>query len=59
MAVIGQVGCAGSVAVAGWIPRLLLWLVVRTQSASSAAWLGGEDAESMLVEEVMGSSPSG
>ena len=48
-AVIGLVGCAGSVAVIGWIPCLLLQLVVRMQTPYSAVWFGGEDADPMLL----------
>ena len=48
---INLVGCAGSTAVIGWIPRLLVWLVVRTQTPRSAAWFGSEDAEPMLLGE--------
>ena len=44
-AVIGLVGCAGSAAVVGWIPHLLLRLLVRTQTPRSAAWFGSGDAE--------------
>ena len=40
-AVIGLVCYAGSAAVVGWIPRLLLRLVVRTQTPRSAARFGG------------------
>ena len=47
-AVIGLVDCAESAAVIGWIPRLLLQLVVRMQIPRSAAWFGGEDADPML-----------
>ena len=56
-AVIGLVGCAGFAAVIGCIPHLLLWLVVRMQTPHSAAWFGGEDADSMLLGKVMDSSP--
>ena len=38
---IGLVGCAGSANVIGWIPRLLLRLVVRTQIPRSTAWWWG------------------
>ena len=31
-AVIGLVGCAGSAAMIGWIPRRLLWRVVKMQT---------------------------
>ena len=49
--VIGQVGCAGSAAVIGRIPRFLLRLVVRTQTPRSTTWFGGEDADPMLLRE--------
>ena len=51
-AVIGQIGCTGSAVVIGWIPRLLLGLMVRTQTPRSAAWFGGENADPMLLREV-------
>ena len=51
-ALIGLVGCAGSMAMIGWIPCLLLWLVVRTQTPCSAAWFGGEGADTILLGEV-------
>ena len=44
-AVISLVGCAGSAAVIGWIPCLLLRLVVRIQIPHSVAWLGSENAD--------------
>ena len=37
--------CAGSTAVIGWIPRLLLRTVIRTQTQRSAAWFGGKDED--------------
>ena len=53
-----MVGCGGgSAAVIGWIPCLLFWLLVRMQTPLSAAWFGGEDANPMLLGEVMDSSP--
>ena len=42
---IGLVGCAGSTAVVGWIPRLLLQLVLRMQTPHSVAWFMGEDTD--------------
>ena len=54
---IGLVGCAGSAAVVGWIPRPLLRLVVRKQATCSAAWFGGENADPMLLGEVTNSTP--
>ena len=54
---IGLVGCAGSMTVIGWFPRLLLWLVVRTQTPCSAAWFSGEGADPTLQGEIMDSSP--
>ena len=42
---IDLVGWAGSAAAVGWIPRLLLRLVVRMQTPHLAAWFGGEDAD--------------
>ena len=56
---IGLLGCAGSMAVIGWIPYLLLWLVVRMQTPHSAAWFGGEDTDPMLLGEVTDTSPPG
>ena len=56
---IGLIGCAGSTAVVGWIPCLLLWLVVRMQTQCLAAWFGGKDADPMLLGEVTDSSPMG
>ena len=40
---IGLVGCAGSAAVIGWIPHLLLWLVMQMQTSTfgSFASTGG------------------
>ena len=35
----------------GWIPRLLLRLVVRTQTPRSPVWFGGEDTYSILLGE--------
>ena len=43
----------------GWIPRRLLWLVVRTQTSHSAAWFGGEDTDPILLGEGIDTSPSG
>ena len=40
---IGLVGSTGSAAEVGWIPGLMLWLVVRTLTPHSAVWFGGED----------------
>ena len=58
-AVTGLVGLAGSIAVIGWIPHFLLWLVVRTQSPHSAAWFGGEYANPILLGEETDTSPLG
>ena len=58
-AVICLVGCTGFVAVVGWISRLLLQLVVRTQIPRLATWFGGEDADPMLLGEVTDSSLPG
>ena len=58
-AVIDLVGCAGSAAVIGWIVRLLLWLVVRTQTPRFAALFGGKDADPILLEEVTNTSLPG
>ena len=55
---IGLVGYTGSVAVIGWIPRLLLRLVARTQTPRSAVWFGGDDVDTMLLGEVTDSTPS-
>ena len=57
--VIGLVDCTGSAAVVGWIPRLLLRLVVRTHAPRFAAWFGVEDADPMLLGEVTDSSLPG
>ena len=50
-AVIGLVGCAGFAAVIGWIPRRLLWLIVKTQAARWVVWFGGENADPMRLGE--------
>ena len=57
-AVICLVGWAGSAAVVGCIPRVLLRLVVRMQTPRSGVWLGGEDADPMLQREETNSSPA-
>ena len=57
-AVIDLVGCVGSSAVIGWIPRLLR-LVVKTETPCSAAWFGSEDAEPMLPGEETDACPPG
>ena len=56
-AVIGLVGCAGFAAMIGWIPHLLLQLVVGMQTLGMAVWFGGEDADPMLLEEEKDTSP--
>ena len=56
-AVIGLEDCAGSAAVVGWIPRLLLRLVVRTQTSRSVAWFCGEDSYPMPLGEITDFSP--
>ena len=52
---IGLVGCAGSAAVIGWIPCLLLQLVLRTETPCLEIWFGGEDPDPMLLgqEEIL------
>ena len=43
----------------GWISRLLLQLVVKTQTSRAAAWFGSEDTEPMLLGEATDASPPG
>ncbi len=53
---IGMVDCARYSAVVGWIPHLLLRMVVRMQTPRSAVSLGGEEKKAMLQGEVTDSS---